>query len=78
MENISPWAGFRNLTLRYFMYLILAQIHSHIFNLAHRIRIKINILKTEELLFSNQYGIVQYEIREDQNLRGSKPVIRKS
>ena len=38
----------------------------------------IKILQTEELRFSNQYEIVQYEIPEDQNLRGSKPAIRKS
>ena len=48
---MSPWIGFRSFTLSYFLHLILAQIHSHIFNLAHRIRIKINTLKTEELLF---------------------------
>ena len=51
MKNTSPWPGFRNFKLLFFMYLILAQIHSHIFNLAHRIRIKINISKKEELLF---------------------------
>ena len=53
--------------LHYFLYLlfVLAQIHSHIFNLTHRMRIKISTLKTEELLFSKQYEIVQYEIRKD-------------
>ena len=33
------------------MYLILMQIHLHIFNLAHRIRRKINTLKKEKTLF---------------------------
>ena len=51
MKNISPWTGFRSFTLHCFLHLILAQIHLHIFNLAYRIRIMINILKTEKLLF---------------------------
>ena len=48
MKNISPWAGFRNFALSYFMYLILTQIHSHIFNSAHWIRRKINTLKKKK------------------------------
>ena len=47
------------------MYLILAQIHFHNFNLAHRIQGKINILKKIKNTFWNQYEIVQYEIREN-------------
>ena len=38
-------------TLHYLMYLILTQFQSYIFNLVHRIRLKINDLKREELLF---------------------------
>ena len=44
---ISLWASFRNFTLRYFIYLILTHIYSHIFNLVHRIWRKINTLKKE-------------------------------
>ena len=46
--------------LRYFMYLILAKIHFHIFSLVHQIRKEINTLKEEETLFET-------------NLRGNKP-----
>ena len=51
------------------MYLILTQIHSHIFNLEHQIWRKINEKKRRNT-FWNQYEIVEYEIREDKNLRG--------
>ena len=51
MKNINPWAYFRNFILRRFKYLILTQIHSHIFSLAHWIWRKINTLKKEKILF---------------------------
>ena len=50
------------------MYLILAQIHLHNFNLVLWIQRKINTLKKQNKkknTFWNQYEIVQYEIRED-------------
>ena len=47
---MSPWAYFRNFTLRRLKYLILTQIDLHIFNLAHRIWRKINTLKKEKTL----------------------------
>ena len=46
------------------MYLILAQIHSRIFNILHWIPRKINTLKKKNK-FWNEYEIVQYEIPED-------------
>ena len=61
---ISPWAGSRNFTLRYFIYLILAQIHSHIFNLAHRIRRKIYGLKKEETLFETSMKLCNMRFEE--------------
>ena len=51
LENVKPWAGFRDITRRYFMYLILAQDHLHNFNLAHQIQRKINTLEKEKTLF---------------------------
>ena len=51
------------------MYLILAQIHLHNFNLAHRIQRMKNTLKKEKKMFWNQYEIVQYEIREDKKFK---------
>ena len=45
--------GFRNSTRHYFMYLIVAQIHLHNFNLGQRIRRKTNALKKEKTLFES-------------------------
>ena len=39
---------------------------------------KYKYLKNRRNTFWNQHEIVQYYIREDENLRTSKPVIRKS
>ena len=43
------------------MYLILEQIHLHIFNLAHRIRRKINTLKKQEALFETSLNNMRFE-----------------
>ena len=58
MKNISPWAGFRNFTRRYFM----SQ-----FQLGASNSEKDKYLKKSK----NQFAIVQHNIREDKNLRGS-------
>ena len=62
MKNISPWAGFRNFTRRYFM----SQ-----FQLGASNSDKDKYLKKRKTLLENKYEIVQYEIREDKNLRRS-------
>ena len=58
MKNISPWAGFRNFTRRYFM----SQ-----FQLGASNSEKDKYLKKRK----NQFAIAQHNIREDKNLRGS-------
>ena len=62
--HTTSLAGSRNFTLRYFIYLILAQIHSHIFNLAHRIRRKIYGLKKEETLFETSMKLCNMRFEE--------------
>ena len=47
------------------MYLILAQIHLHIFQLGTSNWEKDKYLKKRKNSFWNQYEIVQFEIRED-------------
>ena len=58
------------------MYLILAQIHSHILNWAHRIWRKINTLKKEEILFETNIKLCNMKL-EKIKIWESKPAIKK-
>ena len=69
MKNISPWAGFRNFTLLY-----VSDIGANSFaqfQLGASNSEKDKYLKKRKTLLENKYEIVQYEIREDKNLRRS-------
>ena len=46
------------------MYLILAQIHLHNFNLAHRIQRKMNILKKEKAFFQTNVKLCNMRFKK--------------
>ena len=62
------------------MYLILAQIHLHNFNLTHRIQRKINTLKKEKTLFESKmklYNMSFEKIKIWEGVASRKKVITK-